>query len=75
MNLENIKFERFSLILIVSYVIYALVYIYFGEKVPVNNGFGWDGFIYGNGVRNFPHKLINKEFQLVYVLRICSFAE
>ncbi len=33
--------------------IYNIAYFYFGERIPLNNGFGWDGNIYAGYVQNF----------------------
>jgi len=67
---DKTKFNYFSLLLVSAWLIYAVIYVFFGEKVPVNNGFGWDGNIYGSAVKDFPAKLLNKEFLNLHMERI-----
>lgn len=46
----NKKTLYISIFLLLNYSIY---YFYFGERIPLNNGFGWDGNIYAGYVQNF----------------------
>lgn len=46
------------------------LYYLFSEKVPVNNGFGWDGKYYANLVANFPQEFAHGNIDGYYIRRI-----
>lgn len=50
--------------------IWGLISIYFFEHIPVNNGFGWDGRLYGNLAQNFEEILQSKSLEAYSVQRI-----
>jgi hypothetical protein len=47
-------------ILLLLVVGFGLQQFFYGEKIPVNHGFGWDGHFYGAVASNFPTRLFSE---------------
>lgn len=52
------------------FFIYGVMNIAYGEKIPVGNGFGFDGTIYGNAAKNFYHSIVDKSINSHHLKRI-----
>ena len=54
----------------VSYACYALWALFFGERIPVRGGLGWDGEIYYFISQDFFQYLKGRGFDGYYIQRI-----
>lgn len=54
----SMKQYRLFLILVLASV---LLFGFFGEKIPVNNGLGWDGITYAKITKNFDEQFLKGE--------------
>jgi hypothetical protein len=53
-QLENKFFEKnIKIFLCLLVCIYAIIYYFSGDKLPVRGGLGWDGLVYGAYAKNF----------------------
>jgi hypothetical protein len=43
------------------FIIYGLLSIFWGEKIPAGNGFGFDGVVYGTAAKGFIKTVVNKK--------------
>ncbi len=51
-----------------------LIMSFFGEKLPYNNGLGWDGEDYFSIMQNFSDSYLNHEINSYHIQRILPFA-
>jgi hypothetical protein len=47
-------FKFLNILAIVVWFTWSVVVMLYGEKVPVGDGFGWDGAVYGEAARDLP---------------------
>jgi hypothetical protein len=52
------------------FIIYGMVSIFGGEKIPAGGGLGFDGVVYGNAAKNFYHTIVNKKIHNLNLQRI-----
>ena len=51
-------------------LLYGLVAIWRGERIPVNDGFGWDGVVYGEITKDFSGQVFGGKLNGYYLQRI-----
>lgn len=51
-------------------LIYSAVQIFYGERIPIGDGFGWDGQIYGALAKNFYQGVFVERLPFYYVQRV-----
>ena len=62
--------KKIIYVLCILFIIYGLLSIIFGEKIPAGGGFGFDGVVYGNAAKAFPSTIVNKQIHTLRVQRI-----
>lgn len=72
--LFNQKYFTYRKIALVIILLSILVYSFTGEKLPYNNGLGWDGLDYYSILQNFRDSYINHEINAYHIQRILPFA-
>jgi hypothetical protein len=66
-NIKNYDLFNFSPFLL---LIWGIISILFFEKMPLYNGFGWDGRLYGNLAIDFENIIRNHSLEAYAVQRI-----
>ena len=62
--------KKIIYVVCILFFVYGLFSIFYGEKIPVGNGFGFDGVVYGNAAKNFYHTIVDKRISSFYLQRI-----
>lgn len=57
-------------VLFLAYTVWALYAIFYGERIPVNGGLGWDGKIYYFISQDFFTYVQGRVFDSYYILRV-----
>jgi len=65
-------YRRLSYFIFCAFVLYGCFYIFYGETLPasVNEGFGWDGKLYGETARNFQEIMVQRKINRFHFQRI-----
>ena len=56
--------------LVLAVLSVSLTCFVLAERVPVGNGFGWDGVLYGNWARDFRQEVAVKQVNTYYIQRV-----
>lgn len=74
MSFFDEKFSTPRRIVIVGILIGILIYSFTGEKLPYNNGLGWDGEDYFSILQNFSDSYLSHGINAYHIQRILPFA-
>ena len=64
----------YTRVLLVTLLIGLLMYSFFGEKQPYNDGQGWDGRLYYQMCNHSLHDIVHHGYSIYYVQRFLPFA-
>lgn len=70
----DVKTSFYRRITLIGILLAILVYSFTGEKLPYNNGLGWDGEDYFNILQNFSELYVNRGINAYHIQRILPFA-
>ncbi len=74
MNMFESKNTLYRRLFLLSILIAILIYSFTGEKLPYNNGLGWDGEDYFDILQNFSNLYFNHGINAYHIQRILPFA-
>lgn len=74
MNLLEPKHSTQRRFILIGILLVILIYSFTGEKLPYNNGLGWDGEDYFSILQNFSDMYLNREINAYHIQRILPFA-
>lgn len=74
MELFDSKCTLYRRITLVGILLSILVFSFTGEKLPYNNGLGWDGEDYFSILQNFSESYLNHGINAYHIQRILPFA-
>ncbi len=60
---------KLSILVIALWAVYAVSYTFYGEKLPVAGGFGWDGNAYGKAARDLPSQIKDESIHRTHIER------